>query len=136
MNELLREGDVFQFRKTTAHPIGVYADVPKHFLYSNCKGDWDLYHGEISLDAEFAFLLDQRFIVVKVSNDGGGSQLGMNGHPDVFPDGHHVYCESVPDSHGKVFKLDFYQTGCFTCMVAPKDILFVGVAERTWKIKG
>ncbi len=53
-----------------------------------------------------------RYVVTKTSQDGGG----VRGHDgsDIFPDGHHVFCERLDDRKTKVH---FYQTGCFTAMI-------------------
>lgn len=119
MKPLLQEGDVIEL--TTSHKV--YADVPKHFCYANHRGDFSLTHHEVRLyDSHFDYLRG-KYVVIKTTTDGGGTGHGPH---DVFPDGHHVWCESVD----RKYKVDFYQTGCFTAMNT--DIVPVGRAELKW----
>ena len=119
MKTQLKEGDVIDLK--TGHKV--YADVPKHFVYSNCKGDFSLTHSDVTIGGEFEHLAGQ-YIVYKTANDGGGTGHGPH---DVYPDGHHVWCVKADDHSVKV---DFYQSGCFTAMI--KDIEPTGRAERRW----
>lgn len=118
-NKLLEEGDVIEL--TTAHTV--YGMIPKHFAYGNCRGDFSLTRHEIRLyDQDFDYLRG-KYIVVKITSDGGGTGMGPH---DVFPDGYHVWCESIDGTH----KVDFYQTGCFTAMI--EDIKPIARAEKKW----
>ena len=117
---MLKEGDVIEIEKRHK----VYADVPKHFVYSNKKGCFDLTHHDITVDGEFDYLIGE-YIVTKTTSDGGGMGHGPG---DVYPDGHHVFCVKVDDE--KV-KIDFYQSGCFTAMI--KEIEPIGKAKLSWK---
>ena len=102
----------------------VYAEIPKHFAYANCRGDFSMCKSEATLGEQFDYLVG-RYVVVKTATDGGG------GRPeDRFPDGHHVWCESVDRRH----KVNFYQTGCFTAMIP--DIAAIGRAEMKWVVDG
>ena len=126
-NRLLREGDVIELE--VGH--NVYADVPKHFLYSNYKGDFTLARGDVEIGGELAYLAG-RYAVCRTATDGGGTGSTMSGASDHYPDGHHVYCERFDDPEVKV---DFYQTGCFTAMIPPEDIQSVGKAVRNrWSL--
>ena len=115
---LLQEGDVIELER--GHDV--YADVPEHFVYANRKGVFDkLTHHEVNIGGDFAHLAG-RYVVYKISRDGGGT--GMGSH-DVYPDGHHVFCERLSDG----VRVDFYQTGAFTAMI--ENIEPVGKAERS-----
>ena len=128
---LLKEGDIVEIKE--GHKV--YADIPKHFLYANHSGDFTLDHGEATVGGDFSYLAG-RYVVVKTTFSGGGTGHGPH---DVFPDGHHVYCEKLipPDlpsyEHHEHWKLDFYQTGCFTAMIEEDEIEVVGHAERRWE---
>lgn len=119
---LLQEGDIIELRE--GH--NVYADVPKHFLYDNREGDFSLARGDVTISGELAYLAG-RYIVYKTACDGGGTGMGPH---DVYPNGHHVYCERV-DDHG--VRVDFYQTGSFTATI--QDIEPVGRATRKWVVQ-
>ncbi len=118
---LLEEGDVIEIKE--GHKV--YADVPRHFAYYNCKGDFSLTHHDVEVGGEFSYLAGS-YIVVKTSLQGGGTGHGPG---DVFPDGHRVFCEKVDCGE----KIDFYQSGCFTAMIP--DIRPIGHATRTWKVE-
>ena len=116
---LLQEGDIIELKRGEK----VYADIPVHFLYGNRRGSFGLGHGEALIDGELDYLAG-RYVVYKTTYDGGGEGHGPN---DTYPDGHHVYCERLSDPSVKV---DFYQDGCFTCMLPNKKP--VGKAVRRW----
>lgn len=67
-----------------------------------------------------------KYIIVRTSQDGGGTGHGPH---DIYPDGWHVWCESLDGKH----KVDFYQTGCFTAMI--KDLQPLGRAEKKWVVE-
>jgi hypothetical protein len=115
----LTEGDIIEL----CEGHRVYADVPEHFLYDNRKGSFKLAHGMVTIGGETAYLAG-RYVVYKTANDGGGTGHGPH---DVYPNGHHVFCERLDDQS---VKCDFYQSGCFTAMVA--DIAPIGRAVRRW----
>jgi len=119
MPKYLKEGDII----VLGPKHSVYTDVPEHFAYSNRRGSWELTHTNVSLDDEFSYLQGE-YIVYKTTMDGGGTGHGPH---DVYPDGHHVFCEKADDSEVKV---DFYQSGAFTAMIT--DIKPVGKAKRKW----
>ena len=94
----------------------MYAELPKHFLYDNTKGDWTLAHSSVTITKDLAWMAGS-YIVMETKKDGGGTGHGPH---DVYPDGHHVFCQKYNDQIGnraKPLKVDFYQTGCFTCML-------------------
>jgi hypothetical protein len=116
---MLDEGDIIELK--TGHKV--YADIPEHFAYGNRRGSFKLAHAEATIGGELEYLAG-RYVVTKTTTNGGGTG---HGRYDVYPDGHHVYCERLDDRDVKV---DFYQSGCFTCMI--KDIEPVGRATRQW----
>lgn len=118
--KLLKEGDVIELKD--GHTV--YADVPKHFVYSNKRGCFDITHHNITIGGEFDYFAGE-YIVIKTTFDGGGTGHGPG---DVYPDGHHVFCRSA---EGKK-EVDFYQTGSFTAII--QDIKPIGRAELTYRI--
>lgn len=61
-------------------------------------------------------IFEGEYRVVATAEDGRGTGMGPH---DVFPNGHHVFCEKKDDPN--IF-VDFYQTGCFTAMIEPEEI--------------
>lgn len=120
-NKFLQKGDVIEIEE--GHRI--YADVPMHFVFSNCKGCYDLTHHDIIVHDDFAYFAG-KYVVIKTSTEGGGTG---HGNHDVYPNGHKVWCVKVDD---KKVMIDFFQSGCFTAMI--KDIKPVGKAKLTWTI--
>lgn len=120
MNEL-QEGDVIEITEGDEF----YADIPKHFAYSDAKGVFDEFaHTRVVCEKELGYL-QGRYVVCKAEDDGGCG--GM----DPYPDGWHVFCERLKDG----VKIDFYQSGSFTAMMPDKQA--VGKAERSkWKESG
>ena len=114
---MLNEGDIIEI----CEGHRVYADVPEHFLYDNCRGSFRIAHGNVTIGGELAYLAG-RYVVYKTVQDGGGVAMGH----DVYPDGHHVFCERLSDR----VRIDFYQSGCFTAMIP--NIEPVGRAVMQW----
>ena len=114
---LLAVGDVIVLKSNHK----VYAKVPKHFLYSNKKGCWDLDFGLVALDGEFKYLR-RKYVVTKTEMKGGGGTGNQS-----YPDGHHVTCESLCGIH----EVCFYQSGCFTAV--NEDIEPIGKAKLAWQ---
>lgn len=114
---LLQEGDIVEL----ADGHEVYATVPKHFLYSNCKGVFETDYGEVRIGGDLHYLAGQ-YVVYKTSTDGGGQSFDGG-----YPNGHHVFCERLSDPSMKV---DFYQTGSFTVMIP--TLKPIGRAVRRW----
>ena len=105
MGELLKAGDVIELKE--GHKVS--ADVPRHMVFSNCKGDFSLTHHDVTISGELSYLAGH-YIVTETIDDGGGQGHGPH---DVYPDGHHVFCVGVGTGH----KVDFYQTGSFITMI-------------------
>jgi len=114
----LEVGDVIELNSSHT----VYAKVPKHFIYTNRKGDFTLDKAAVKLCGELSYLKGS-YVVIKTSSDGGST--GM----DAYPDGHHVFCEKIESDETR-HEVDFYQSGCFTAMI--KDIEPVGKAKLKW----
>jgi hypothetical protein len=126
MSKLLKKGDVIELSR--GHTV--YADVPEHFVYSNKRGSFKMTHHAVRISDELDYFAG-KYVVLRTAMDGGGTGHGA---VDVYPDGHHVFCEQLQAPH---LKVDFYQTGCFTAMI--EDIAVIGTAvekvTRTeWKI--
>lgn len=122
---LLKEMDVIELGEEHT----VYADVPEHFCFDNCRGSWKLTHHEVRLEDDNFDFLRGRYVVVAVTQDGGGQGHGPG---DIYPDGHHVWCEMMDKAS---IKVDFYQTGCFTAMI--QQITPIGTASvKKWTMKG
>ena len=126
---LLQAGDVIELR--SGHTV--YADIPKHFAYSNHVGNFELDHVEVvignhkGLNTEFMI---GRWIVTHTCEDGGGTGHGPY---DVYPNGHHVFCErAVEDSYDYKMKIDFYQTGAFTAMIREGEVNVIGKAKANY----
>jgi hypothetical protein len=118
----LQEGDVIELPKN----VCVYANVPKHFVYSNKRGCFDLTHEKVRIKGDFDYLRGT-YIVIKTSFEGGGKGHGPH---DTFPNGHHVFCEKIDNPNEKV---DFFQSGSFSAMIT--DIKPIGKAKLKWTIE-
>jgi len=119
---MLKEGDIIELKE--GHTV--YADIPEHFVYGNRKGSFKLTHNDVCIGGELIYLAG-RYVVYKTSYDGGGTGHGPH---DIYPDGHHVFCERLDD---RKVKVDFYQSGCFTAMI--KDIGPISRASRQWVVE-
>lgn len=117
MTEFLKEGDIIYIKKG----VKVCADIPKHFIYANKRGCFDLTHDVIVLDGQFDYLIG-KYIVYKTVDGGGG------GVRDSTPSGYHVYCFKADDEK---IKIDFYQSGPFNTKI--ENIKPIGKAVLTWK---
>lgn len=116
---LLEEGDVIEL--TSEHTV--YAQIPKHFAYSNHKGDFSLIKERVKLVGDFEYL-QGTYVVTKTQYAGGGTGHGAH---DVYPDGWEVTCVNTDDNTTIV---SFYQTGSFTAMI--EDIKPIGKAKLKW----
>ena len=112
----LQEGDVIKIEE--GHKV--YASIPRHFAYFNCKGDFELSKSEARVEGELSYLAGE-YIVMKTVMDGGSTGR------DSYPDGHHVFCVKAGNPS---IKIDFYQSGCFTAMI--KDIKPIAKATQIW----
>ena len=91
------------------------------------EGDIIELHGEIVYRrGEMPRPAQGRFVVYKTAFDGGGTAHGPG---DVYPNGHHVFCEHMDTGE----RVDFYQSGCFTVM-HPR-LRAVGTAKRSWEVE-
>ena len=118
---LLQEGDII----TLKEGMEVYANIPHKNVYFNRPFSTELTRDKITIGeprysgAENTGAFDARpfagdYTVVRAELNGGGTGHGPH---DIYPDGHHVYCEKL--AHPQI-EVDFFQTGCFTAMI--KDI--------------
>jgi hypothetical protein len=119
---MLKEGDIIELKD--GHEV--YADVPEHLIYSYHKGPFKITRGKIKIGGKLAYFAGQ-YVVYKTTNDGGGTGHGPH---DIYPNGHHVFCERLDDQSVKV---DFYQSGCFTAMI--EQIEPIARAKRRWVLE-
>lgn len=122
----LEEGDII-YINAGKH---VYIELPEHCVYSNKIGVFNklattaIKIGEPIGGMDTSFL-ESKYVVVKTAMEGGGIAM----EKDVYPDGHHVFCESISCPE---LKVNFYQSGCFTAMIRPHEIQPAGKARRQW----
>jgi len=62
-------------------------------------------------------------VVTNTAMNGGGQS-----YDGGYPDGYHVYAEHMDTGT----KFDFYQSGCFTCMI--KNRKPIGTARQKWVV--
>jgi hypothetical protein len=78
--------------------------------------------GVIPTPVTSTFILDEgEFVVIRTAMEGGGTAM----FHDTYPDGHHVFCKRLnPDGsyNDKGMEINFYQSGCFSGTILPKDI--------------
>lgn len=118
---LLQIGDIIELNETHC----VYAMIPKHFVYANHRGDWELCKTDISLINKNFDYLCGKYVVIKTEMKGGGTGHGPH---DIYPDGHHVTCKNLKNNQ----EISFYQSGSFT--VLNENIEPIGKAEQSWEI--
>jgi hypothetical protein len=117
---MLKEGDIISLEKGDH----VYTDLPESLVFVNRPGIWkQMTHAETTI-GKYG-IPSGEYIVYKTVRDGGGTAMGT----DVYPDGHHVFCFNKDHRH---IKVDFYQSGCFTCMLPDKEA--IGKAKLTWTV--
>jgi len=68
--------------------------------------------------------LEGEYIVYRTCYDGGSTGR------DEYPNGHHVYCENINNSN---FKIDFYQSGCFSAVILPCNIQPIRKLTKKWE---
>jgi len=77
------------------------------------------------------FVLDEgEFVVIRTAMEGGGSGHGAG---DTYPDGHHVFCKRLNADgtyNDKGTEINFYQSGCFTGTILPKDISVIRIQPK------
>jgi hypothetical protein len=123
-SQKLQEGDVFFLELG----MRVYADVPRHFLYGNMmRGDWSIHNGEVTIIPPLDYLVGE-YVVYKTMMDGGGTGHGPG---DVYPDGYHVFAERINTGE----KIDFYQSGSFTCVLPRVKIIRSLTKRIIWEEK-
>lgn len=66
------------------------------------------------------------YVVTHTTFDGGGTGHGKH---DVYPDGHHVWCQHLTNHD---IKIDFYQSGSFISL--NENVEIIGSARAEWKV--
>lgn len=133
----LAEGDIIEIRDG----MKVSVMIPERFVYSNrldapmtSLAKTTVSVGEVReiLDGKGGSQrfesgqIKGRYLVTKTRLD-GGSRGSLNPNND-YPDGHHVFAQRL-DAKGQLEEravIEFYQSGCFNCMVLPSEIQAVG----------
>lgn len=127
---LLKEGDIIDL--LPGHTI--FTQIPEHCVAANRIGCFGkLTQGLVTIGDPIGGL-DTAFyagcyVVTRVAFDGGGTGMGPH---DVYPNGHHVWCEKIVEKWHHEIHVDFYQSGCFTAMI--ENITPVGRATVKWSI--
>ena len=135
MDRFLEVGDVFRLH----YRQKVYAQIPEKFIYSNKSGSADLSEDVIQVGRKKSgkeangdtCLLETsdyagEYVVTRSQLEGGGMAHGPH---DVFPDGQHI---TAVKTNGSGVVIKFYQSGCFTCMLSPKEIDFIEKRTEPW----
>lgn len=125
---MLQENDVFEL----CDGDSVYVtNFPQAFLCDNNDFNFQPSSGELHINGNQRGLdtsiFKGKYVVIKTTFDGGG-----NSHDGGYPDGHHVFAKKIIKDFSGVeiiskFEVNFYQSGCFTCMLPNKKAL--GVAR-------
>ena len=71
-----------------------------------------------------------KYVVEATAFTGGGTGMGPH---DVYPDGHHVLARRLSKNgvyDPKAKAVEFYQSGCFNCMVEPEKLIYVKTLKR------
>lgn len=127
----LKEGDIIELREGHS----VYVKLPAHCCYDNRRGCFTELDSRVVCIGEEVGGLDTgylvgKYIVIKTFTDGGGTGHGPQ---DVYPDGHHVWCESIGEDLDYKIAVNFYQSGCFTAM-NEEEIPVIGRATKKWEV--
>lgn len=136
MEKFLQIGDVIDLKEGMA----VYAEVPEGFIFSNRRDSMKekttakIVLGEV-LDNTLGKTLKTnkflgKYVVEETTYDGGSTGY------DSYPDGWKVKARKLKKDGSysdKALSISFYQSGCFTAMIEPKDIQTVGKMKRTFK---
>ncbi len=123
-DDFLKERDIFFLGVTCSF----YATLPSLFLCDNGSLSFEPTRGEVHIERKNQRGLDTslflgRWVVTKITQDGGSGRDIPSDSPNAgYPDGHHVWARKILKSfingieYLSVFEIDFYQSGCFTCM--------------------
>lgn len=97
----LEVGDAFRLLPG----MKVAMDIPRNRYFANRPDDTTLCRVVQTIDYRndlHTAVLSTEFVVYQTTYDGGGSD---HGHEGAYPDGHHVWAESLDDPS---LKIDFY----------------------------
>lgn len=113
--------------RTTKHPVTFYVSEDERLALAAKSGKVPPKTRTVELGAHDVSRAKAKFVVEAANMQGGGST--GHGPGDVYPDGWHVRARRLDnngtyDPNGEV--IQFYMSGCFTCMVEPKDVQVVG----------
>ena len=116
----LKPGDVVLIEKG----MEVEALIPRHFLYSNYKGDFSLDNHSVEIDDQFDYLCGE-YIVDRVKYYPGKDGNGSTGSPTNYI----IYCIKVDNVNTEI---SFYQLG-WGHSIKPGEIKVIGKADKVWK---
>lgn len=133
MSNFLQVGDVIELTKG----MKVNAPVESRFVYANRRESKEMTHTVVSigqiLDDTHGNTFDTkkfagRYVVVHAKSEGGGGSMH-----DPYPDGWHIIARKLKRDgtySEKGVTVEFYQSGCFTCEILPKNISLVAKMKR------
>ena len=111
---------------TTKHPVTFHVNEDERVAAAAKSGKVPSKTRIVELGAHDPSRAKAKFVVEVANIQGGGTGHGSG---DVYPDGWHVQARRLNDDgtynpNGEIIR--FYMSGCFTCMVKPKDVQVVG----------
>lgn len=71
------------------------------------------------------------YVVTRTAMTGGGTGHGPG---DVYPDGHRVVAIPIDsqDDENELGRCEFYQSGSFTELITPNQLIWLGSAKALW----
>lgn len=111
---------------TKKYPVMSYVSEDERVALAARSGKVSSKTRTVDLGAHDLSRATAKFVVEAANMQGGGTG---HGPCDVYPDGWHVRARRLNkdgsyDPKGEV--ICFYMSGCFTCMIEPKDVQIVG----------
>ncbi len=111
---------------TKKYPVTSYVDEDERLAVAAKSGRVPSKMRTVELGAYDSSRATAKFVVEEANMQGGGTGHGPG---DIYPDGWHVQARRLNkdgsyNPKGEV--ICFYMSGCFTCMVEPKDLQVVG----------
>lgn len=111
---------------TKKHPVTSYVNEDERVSLAAKSGKVPPKTRTVELGAYDVSRAKAKFVVEKANMQGGGTGHGPG---DVYPDGWHVVARRLNDNgtydqNGEL--IQFYMSGCFICMVEPKNVRIVG----------
>ena len=111
---------------TKKYPVTFYVDEDERLAVAAKSGRVPPKMRTVELGAYDSSRATAKFVVEEANMQGGGTGHGPD---DIYPDGWHVKARRLNKDgsyNPKGEAICFYMSGCFTCMVKPKDLQVVG----------